>query len=128
MKWSHLCAYFHYLLPPGDYLLVILDEYSRFPEVEIIESLSAQTVIPVFDKIFSYLCTPDKLKFRFQMLCERSWFSPPAYHAVLARSERCRRQVYENHWESVQAAHVDGESWKQQVNRFLINYRATPLT
>ena len=52
-KWSHLCADFYGPLPSGDYLLVILDEYSRFPEVEIIRSLSAQPVIPVFDKICS---------------------------------------------------------------------------
>ena len=28
-------------------------EYSRFPEVEIVKSLSAQSVIPIFDKVSS---------------------------------------------------------------------------
>ena len=48
-KWSHLCADVYGPLPSGEYLLVVLDEYSRFPEVEIVKSLSAQTVIPIFD-------------------------------------------------------------------------------
>ena len=32
--------------PTGEYLLVIIDAYSRFPEVEIVTSTSAQAVIP----------------------------------------------------------------------------------
>ena len=40
-------------LPPGDRLLVLTDDYSRFPEVEIIKSTSAKTVIPNRDNIFS---------------------------------------------------------------------------
>ena len=32
--------------PSGDYLLVVIDEYSRFPEVEIVKSTSAKSAIP----------------------------------------------------------------------------------
>ena len=35
-KWAHLCADFYGPLPSGEYLLVVLDEYSMFPEVEIV--------------------------------------------------------------------------------------------
>ena len=55
--WSHLCADLCGPLPSGEYVLVVLDEYSRFPEVEVIKSLSAQIVIPIFGKIL-----PEKLK------------------------------------------------------------------
>ena len=61
-KWFHLCAYFYGPLPSGDYLLVIMDEDSRFPEVEAVRSVSVRTVIPVFDKIFSSRGIPDNLK------------------------------------------------------------------
>lgn len=37
----------------GDYLFVVVDEYSSYPEVEIVKSTSATTVIPTLDKIFS---------------------------------------------------------------------------
>ena len=39
--------------PSGEYLLVVIDEYSRFPEVGVISSTSAKTVIPHLDMIFS---------------------------------------------------------------------------
>ena len=61
-KWSKLCADFYGPLPSSEYLLVVLDEYSRFPEVEIVKSLSAQTVIPIFDKVFSSRGIPENLK------------------------------------------------------------------
>ena len=35
------------------YLFVITDEYSRFPVVEIVKSVSASAVIPVLDKVLS---------------------------------------------------------------------------
>ena len=60
-KWSHLCADFYGPLPSDEYLLVVLDEYSRCPEVEIVKSLSAQTVIQ-FLTVFSSRGIPENLK------------------------------------------------------------------
>ena len=48
--------------PSGDYLLVVIDEYSRFPEVEIVKSTSATSVIPKLDFIFARQGIPDELK------------------------------------------------------------------
>ena len=44
-------------LPSGDYLVVIVDEYSRFPVVETRRSLAAEKIIPIIDKkcpMFAY--------------------------------------------------------------------------
>ncbi|KAK3751933.1 hypothetical protein QZH41_013886, partial [Actinostola sp. cb2023] len=49
-------------LPTGDYLLVLIDDYSRFPMVEIIKSTSSRTVIPCLDKIFSEYGIPEMLR------------------------------------------------------------------
>ena len=46
---SHLAGPF----PSEEYLLVVIDEYSSFPEVDVISSTSAKTVIPHLDMIFS---------------------------------------------------------------------------
>ena len=46
----------------GEYLIVIIDDYSRFPIVEIVYSTSARVVIPVLDKTFSIFGIPDELK------------------------------------------------------------------
>ena len=43
----------HGPLPTGEHLLVVIDRYSRFPEVEIIRSTKASTVIPKLDRVFA---------------------------------------------------------------------------
>ncbi len=35
--------------PTGEYLLVVMDEYSRFPVVEILHSTAARTTIPMLE-------------------------------------------------------------------------------
>ena len=59
------------------YLIVVLDEYSRFPEVEIVKSLSAQTLIPIFDKVFSSRSIPENL----------NTDNRTPFHAILARGQ-----------------------------------------
>ena len=51
--WQNLSMDFCGPLPTGEYLMVIMDEYSRYPNVEIVKSVSANTVIPVLDKVLS---------------------------------------------------------------------------
>ena len=44
-----------------DYLLVIVDEYSRYPIV-VIKSLSANSLIPMLDKVIAMLGVPIVIK------------------------------------------------------------------
>ena len=44
--WENLSADFCGPLPTGEYLFVIIDEHSRYPVVEIVNSVSANTVDP----------------------------------------------------------------------------------
>jgi transposase InsO family protein len=52
-QWEILNLDFYGPLPTGEYLLVVVDRYSRFPEVEIVSSTKASVVIPRLDKIFA---------------------------------------------------------------------------
>ena len=45
-------------MPTGEYLLVLTDTRSRFPEVEIINNTSANTVIPKLENFFPLLDCP----------------------------------------------------------------------
>ncbi|MCG7866506.1 MAG: hypothetical protein JAY74_09055 [Candidatus Thiodiazotropha taylori] len=51
--WSEIALDFAGPFPSGQYVLVALDEHSRFPEVEIVPSTSAKTVIPRLSSIFA---------------------------------------------------------------------------
>ena len=45
-------------LPNGEHLLVIVDDYGPFPEVEIVSSTSSRAVLPKIDKVFSAFGIP----------------------------------------------------------------------
>ena len=59
--WRELSADFGHL-PNGQHLLVVTDEYSRYPVVEVLDSTSARSVIPRFDKMLSEFGFPDSIK------------------------------------------------------------------
>ncbi len=59
LPWRTVHVDFYGPLPTSEYLLVVVDRYSRFPEVEIVHSTRASTVIPKLDKIFSVHGIPD---------------------------------------------------------------------
>ena len=46
----------------GETLLILIDDYSRFPFIETVTSEAACAVIPKIDKIFAMFGTPDVLK------------------------------------------------------------------
>ena len=51
--WQKVHLDFYGPLPSGEHLLVCIDRSSRYPEVEIVRSTKAASVIPRLDKIFS---------------------------------------------------------------------------
>ena len=60
--WINLSIDFCGPLPSGQNLMVITDEYSRFPIVEVVRSTAAEQVIQVVDKVFCTYGYPDVVK------------------------------------------------------------------
>ena len=133
--WQKLSADFCGPLPTGDYLLVVIDEYSRYPEVEILKSTSAKATIPKFDKILSTHGIPIEIKTdngppfnsqEFKEFSEDLGFShrkiTPLWPKANAEAERFMRTLNK----AIITAHTDQLNWKQQLYRFLRNYPATP--
>ena len=60
--WLDLSIEFCGPLRTGEYLLVIMDEFSRLPVVEVVRSTSTETVIPVVNNVFSLLAYPEIVK------------------------------------------------------------------
>lgn len=59
--WSSLYTVFCGPFPTGEILLVLIDGYSKFPEVEIMKSTQAKSVIRQLDKIFARHGIPDQI-------------------------------------------------------------------
>ena len=60
--WKRVSTDFCGTFPSGDHLLVIMDDYSRYPEVEIVRSTAATTILPMLDRIFATHGIPDIVK------------------------------------------------------------------
>ena len=60
--WKKLSIDFLGPLPSGDYLMVVIDVYSRFAEVENFTSTSARSTIPKHGAIFARQGIPNVLK------------------------------------------------------------------
>ncbi|KAK0148838.1 hypothetical protein N1851_010749 [Merluccius polli] len=133
--WEKVGVDFCGPFPSGDYLLVVIDEYSRYPEVEILQSTSARATIPKLDKIFSTLGIPLEVKTDNGPPFQSSEFAnfatylgfkhrkiTPLWPQANAEAERFMRTL----GKTIRAACVDGHPWKQTLYAFLRNYRATP--
>ena len=88
--WTNLAVDFYGPLPSNEYLLVVIDEHSRYPIVEVIHSTPADTVIPVLDKVFSMFGLTQSFENRQLTsiahypnvtVCNIPWISPREDHA-----------------------------------------------
>ena len=57
--WQRVDIDFWGAMPNGEYLLVLIEEYSRYPEVEFVHTTCAQAVIPHLDRVFSTYGFPE---------------------------------------------------------------------
>ncbi|KAI7789539.1 hypothetical protein IRJ41_010502 [Triplophysa rosa] len=120
--WHNVSADFYGPLPSGEYLLVIVDDYTRYPVIKILHSISATTVIPAIDDVFSMFGIPDTLKTDNGPPFNSSMKITPFWPQANATAERFMRTL----GKAIRAAHVQGIPWKQQLNVFLHEYRSTP--
>ncbi|XP_044163824.1 uncharacterized protein K02A2.6-like [Acropora millepora] len=91
-----------------EYLLVITDDYSRYPVVELVRSTSASTVIPQLDKTFSTFGIPEIVRSdngppfngrEFREFAQTLGFKHMKSHPVMAKSEWSRGAFHEDNQE-----------------------------
>ena len=134
--WTSLAIDFLGPIPQVDqYLLVVTDTYSKFPEVEIVNSTEARACIPMLDKIFATHGIPRKIKTdngppfngqdftKYMQILGIEWkTSTPLWPQGNAHVERFMKPLTK----VLQTAKIEGRKWKQELQRFLLNYRSTP--
>ena len=133
--WKVLHVDFYRPLPSNNYLLVVIDRYSGFPEVEVFSSTKASIVIPKLDKIFVVHGIPQILKSHngppfngddynryLRTLGIKPEFSIRLWPQGNAQVERFMQPL----GKALKTAKIEGRPWKQELNRFLLQYRTTP--
>jgi len=133
--WQDLAVDLMGPLPSGHSILVVVDYYSRYYEVDILMSTTTEKVISSLERIFSrhgYPVTiksdngPQFISSAFKEYCE----SIDVQHVkVTARwapangeVERQNRSILKR----LQIAQAERRDWKQALTTYLLAYRATP--
>ena len=133
--WKEVAVDFIGPYASREYLLVVVDEYSRYPEVEVVSSTSAKATIPKLVAIFARQGTPDVVKTdngppfhgnEFAKFASYLGFShrrvTPLWPRANGEVERLNRTL----GKVIRTAETEGVSWKQHLQKFLRQYRATP--
>ena len=122
-------------LPTGQYILVVIDCYSRFPEIEILATTSAQKVIPKLDSIFARHGIPSHLtsdngppfqshefgRYMTAMGITHTT-STPLWPQGNAEVEAFMKPL----GKAIKTAHLERRPWQQELSRFLLAYQSTP--
>ena len=129
--WSEVSMDFAEL-PKSEYLLIITDDYSRYLVVETVKSTSANTNIPKVDKVFSEFGIPDVVKTDngppFNSSAFKSFAQTLGFqHRKITPNGEVERFV-RTVKKVIKTANLEGKSSKQEMYRFLRNFRATPHT
>ncbi len=122
-------------LPNGQYIMVVMDDYSHYPFVEVINSTAATTVIPKLDNILAMRGIPEVIKtdndppfssHAFHQYAISTGFRhrkiTPLWPRANAEVERFMGMIKK----VIRAATAQSQDWQQEMQNFLLSYRATP--
>ena len=124
-------------LPSGHSLLVIVDYYSRFYEVEIMQSTTAEKVIDCLADTFSRHGLPITIKsdngpqFRsseFREYCKQHGIT---HHKVTAKWAQANGEVERQNrslLKRLQIAQAKNKPWRAELRKYLTSYRSNPHT
>jgi len=133
--WQEVNVDFVGPFPSGEYVLVVIDSYSKFPETEIVYSTSANATIPKLDAIFARQGIPVTVTtdngppfsgHEFSKFAQQLGFKhrkiTPLWPQANSEAERFMQPLQK----AIRAAHMRKLNWKQEMQKFLRHYRATP--
>ena len=115
----------------GHYVLIVIDDYSRFPEVEIVHSTSAKVVLPKLDRVFAAYGVPQVVKsdndppfngHEFAQFADYLGFKHPRVTPLWPEANGEVERFMKTFGKVLHTT----SNWKQQMYQFLRNYRATP--
>lgn len=133
--WEALSLDFAGPFPNGKYIMVLIDDTTRFPITHILSSLTTTSVLRRFEETFSIFGTPKEVKtdngppfhstdfktFNHNLGIKHHRITPywPQANGEVERFMRTIKRF-------VQATTVEGRDWTKQLPAFLSAYRATP--
>jgi hypothetical protein len=124
-------------LPTGELILVAIDAYSRYPQVEIVHSTSAAALITKLDRLFSTHGIPYKVvsnngppfneqEIRRYMEIHAHGIEFVTVTPLWPQGNSEAESFMKPLLKSILTARTEGRNWKKELFTFLLIYRATP--
>ena len=114
-------------MPKDDHILLVRDNLSRFPAAEIVKSTAAKDVIPAKDRIYSDFGTPLSHKTDngppFNNVAFEAFSSVNNIKQKRSNEEECTMTPL---GKAMKMAHHNRADKKQELSKFLRQYRSTP--
>jgi len=128
------CDHFGPFGSSNNYLLVVIDYYSRYFECRVVKSTDTQTTIQVLDEIFQVHGLPKSLKsdsgpafisHEFRKFCEnldiKHSRGTPRWPQGNGLAESCMKSIKKR----LQIAVTTGRDWRIELQKYLFSYRTT---
>ena len=133
--WHTVSVDFCGPFPTGEYLLVVIDGYTRFPEVEIVNSTAGKGTILKLDRIFATHGIPEILKSdngppffgeEFKEYTQENGIFHQKITSLWPQANGEAENFMKPLTKAIGSSHAEGRDWKKDLYRFLLNYRAPP--
>ncbi|PFX25910.1 Uncharacterized protein K02A2.6 [Stylophora pistillata] len=133
--WKKISVDFAGPFPNKDMALVFWDQYSRYPVVEFVTSTSAEAVIPQLTRVFTTYGIPEEVKTdngppfngsKFAKYAQEQGFRHRKVTPGWAEANGDVERVIQTVKKSARVAKIKGKAFKQEIQRTVGNYRATP--
>ncbi|XP_066933389.1 uncharacterized protein [Clytia hemisphaerica] len=124
--WRHIASDFKGPIAKDYYFLLLIDEYSRFPEVAVLDSTTADKVVPHFDRILATHGIPEKVKtdngppfnsHDFTNYAKKRGFK----HQPITPEQPWSNGLAENFMKVAHTAYVEYKDPKKAVHRYLVS-------
>lgn len=135
--WSDIAVDFLGPMPTGEHLMVIIDYYSRYMEIEIMPTITATETVKRWDRIFTRLGYPRTILMdngrqfvskAVEEYCHlngiKKMHTTPYWPQANGEVERQNRSILKR----LRISHALYGDWKHDLNCFLQMYYSTPHT
>lgn len=132
--WQHVCVDLCGPFPSGETVLVVIDYYSRWPEVAVLHKTTTAHIIHCLNVIFSRHGYPETIKsdngpqfisnefdqYLREINVKHRKVTPywPQANGEVERFNRVLLKV-------CKTAKAEGKDWKKEIPKFLLQYRST---
>ena len=136
--WTNVSIDFFGPVHPGnEYLMVLIDDFSRFPIVDTVYSIKCSTIVRRLDNLFGIFGIPEVLRSdngppfnscEFQRFADYIGFKHRRITPEYPQANGIAESFMKNLGKVLKTARIDNVHWSTRLNEFLRNYRSTPHT